>query len=129
MLLELARSGDGPVAVRVLAERQGVPRSFARSVQRDLAQAGIVTTVRGARGGIMLARPAKEVTLYDVIVATQGRASIAVCANDPTWCEFADGCAVHEVWCEADGLLREFLGTKTLASLSRAKGSEVRGWM
>ena len=118
MLQELVRCGGGPVSVRELAERQHVPYAFARAVQRDLVGAGFITTVRGAKGGAVLARDADTITLYDVVTAMQGAPSVAVCAHDPAWCEFSGGCAVHTVWCEADEMLRAFLGSKTLAGLS-----------
>lgn len=122
LLQELARSGGGPVSVRELAERQNVPYAFARSVQRDLVSAGFVTTLRGAKGGVVLARTPASITLYDVVASMQGTPSVAVCAHDPEWCEFSGGCAVHRVWCDADAMLREFLGSKTLAGLSDTDG-------
>ena len=118
LLQELVRSGDGPVSVRELAERQRVPYAFARSVQRDLVAAGFITTVRGAKGGAVLARTPESITLYEVVSSMQGAPSVSVCAHDPAWCEFSAGCAVHRVWCEADEMLREFLGSKTLAGLT-----------
>jgi Rrf2 family protein len=118
MLQELVRSGGGPVSVRELAERQHVPYAFARAVQRDLLGVGFITTMRGAKGGAVLARDADTITLYDVVTAMQGAPSVSVCAHDPAWCEFSGGCSVHTVWCEADEMLREFLGSKTLAGLS-----------
>jgi len=118
LLLELVRSGGGPLSVRELAERQQVPYAFARSVQRDLVSAGFVTTIRGAKGGAVLGKGADEVTLYDVVHAIQGEPTVAVCASHPEWCAMSGTCTVHGVWCEADEMLGEFLKSKTLAGLS-----------
>jgi Rrf2 family protein len=117
ILLELARVGGGPLSVRELAETQGVPYAFARGIQRDLVSAGLVVTTRGAKGGVALARPAAEITLLDAAQATQGDVSCAVCSRDPRWCSRMEGCAVHKVWQETDSMVREFLGTKSLAGL------------
>jgi len=117
LLLQLARSDEGPVPVRRLAEIQGVPYAFARAVQRDLHAAGLITTVRGAQGGAFLSRPAKEITLLDAVKATQGAPSISVCSHDPAWCARSGSCAVHGVWRGADAMLRDYLGRKTLAGL------------
>lgn len=117
MLLELTRSGGGPLSVRQLAERQGVPYAFARAVQRDLLEHEFITTVRGARGGAVLAKNPAEVSLLDVVTAIQGVPSVAVCAHDPSWCGYAGSCTVHRVWCETDEMLRNHLGSKTLAGL------------
>ena len=102
----------GPFRYGELAERQHVPYAFARAVQRDLVGTGFITTVRGAKGGAVLARDADTITLYDVVTAMQGAPSVSVCAHDPARCEFSGACAVHDVWCEADEMLREFLGAR-----------------
>jgi len=122
LLLELARSNEGPVSVRELAERQSVPYAFARTVQRDLVAAGFITTVRGAKGGAVLAVDPHDVTLLQIVSAMQGVPSVAVCASDPTWCALSGGCAVHRVWAGADAVLHEYLGNMTLAGLTTDDG-------
>lgn len=118
MLIELAAQGDGaPVSVRRLAELGGVPYAFARSVARDLVAAGLVTTRRGAAGGLGLARKASSISLLDVVEATQGPVSVATCARDPGWCERMGSCRVHGVWCGAGVLLERYLASKDIASL------------
>lgn len=117
LMQELARSGEGPVSVRALAEKQGVPYAFARAVQRDLSVAGLIRTTRGAKGGAVLSRPSDQIDLYQIVVATQGTPSVSVCTADPEWCKFAGGCSVHRVWQGADELMREYLKDKTLAGL------------
>jgi Rrf2 family protein len=118
MMTALATAGsECPVSVRELAEAQSVPYAFARSVQRDLMAAGLVTVTRGASGGMCLARPAAEITLLDVVESIQGQLSISVCANDPEWCARSGGCATHGVWLQADKLVRDLLAGRTLAGL------------
>jgi Rrf2 family protein len=117
ILLELARSGGGPLSVRLLAEKQDVPYAFARGIHRDLAAAGLVEARRGSAGGAMLARSPHEITLLDVLHATQGSASCAVCSRDMTWCKRVAGCVVHRVWREADEMMVRYLGSKSLTGL------------
>jgi len=118
ILLELARVGGGPLSVREIAERGEVPYTFARGIQRDLLGAGLVDSRRGAKGGIALARPAADITLLDIVDATQpGGTSCAVCARDPKWCSRMKDCQVHKVWSDLDALVRDQLRGKTLAGL------------
>lgn len=118
MMMHLAIEDAGqPVSVRRLAELGDVPYSFARAVQRDLSSARLVTTTRGAKGGMRLARPAEEITLLDVITSMQGAPSLSMCATDPEWCHRSPGCTVHPVWVNANTYLRTYLGDITLASL------------
>jgi Rrf2 family protein len=117
MMMALAASAACPVSVRTLSEAQGVPYAFGRAVQRDLAAAGLVTTTRGASGGMCLSRNAEEISLLDIVQATQGLPSVAVCASDPAWCSRAGSCTVHAVWRGADAMLRDYLGSRTLGGL------------
>jgi Rrf2 family protein len=122
MLLELARSDGAPISVRSLAESQDVPYAFARSIQRELVSAGLVESCRGAHGGIVLARPAEMISLLQVVEAMQGAPSCSVCTSDPDWCRRMRGCSVHGVWSEADRMVSEYLGSKSLAGLIGSEG-------
>lgn len=117
LLMALGSASACPVSVRTLAEKQGVPYSFARAVQRDLVSAGLVETTRGVAGGMCLTRDAEKITLLQIVEATQGAPSVAVCANNPEWCGRSGSCTVHAAWREADALLVDYLGGKTLAGL------------
>jgi len=128
LLLELVRSGGGPVSVRELATRQCVPYAFARAVQRDLVAQGLLTTLRGAKGGAVLAIAPADLTLLRIVTAVQGEPSVSVCSTDPAWCSLSAGCSVHRVWRGADDMLRDYLGSKTLAGLYAEERNEVGGW-
>jgi Rrf2 family protein len=117
ILLDLARSGGAPVSVRTIAERQDVPYAFARGIGRDLVAAGMVESTRGATGGFVLSRDPEGLSVLEVVEAMQGPVSCAVCTSDPGWCQRMGGCTVHRVWSEADELVREHLGKKSLAGL------------
>ena len=114
----MAASGDEPISVRTASEAQGVPYAFARSIQHDLTLAGIVTARRGSHGGVVLARPASELTVLDIIEAMQGRLTMSVCAVDDDWCPRSDHCAFHELWIGADKILRDYLASYTIESLA-----------
>jgi Rrf2 family protein len=94
-----------------------VPYAFARGIQRDLTAAGLLESRRGANGGAILTRPPEEITLLEVVGATQVSSSCSVCTSDPTWCDRMNGCPVHPVWREADEMMAGYLGSKSLAGL------------
>lgn len=60
-------SNDGPVQARDITGRQGVPHRYLEQVLQRLVKEGVLTGVRGPRGGYVLARPPAEVTLGDVV--------------------------------------------------------------
>ena len=73
------RSKDAYVSVSGIAEAEDIPYAFARSIQHDLVKAGLIKTVRGARGGLMLACDPAEITMLDILEALQGPVSISAC--------------------------------------------------
>ncbi len=113
----LAQVDGTPMSVRVAAECQDVPYSFARGIQHGLVLSGLVTARRGAHGGILLARPADEITLWDVIEAVQGTLSISVCSVDPDWCKRSSSCPFHTVWVDVDQAVHDRLVSVTIADM------------
>ena len=110
-----------PFSVREAAIMQDVPYAFARSIQHELVQRGVLKSVRGAKGGMLLNVDPAEFTLYQLIEIVQGSISVAICANDPKWCERAGGCPFHKVWEGADLLLRDYLTSVTIKDLLTGK--------
>lgn len=117
MLAALVRDPTGVVSVRTAARENGVPYSFARSIQHDLAVAGIVENARGASGGMHLAVDPRETTLLQLVEAVQGPVIIAGClgaggTGEP--CPNIATCHFRPVWCNAEQLLRKFFSSVTL---------------
>jgi Rrf2 family iron-sulfur cluster assembly transcriptional regulator len=67
-VLDIAcRAGDAPLRVQEFTDRQGVPKRYLEPVLQDLVHAGILSSVRGPRGGYRLGRNDEEITLADII--------------------------------------------------------------
>jgi Rrf2 family protein len=74
-VFDLAYNGQaGPVQVRVIGERQAIPARYLEQIFQRLRRARIVAGKRGPGGGYVLARPAAEITLRDVVEAIEGGA-------------------------------------------------------
>lgn len=72
-VLELAAHGTAePLTSEVIAERRHIPDKFLVHILLQLKRHKIVRSVRGARGGYLLARSPEEITLLDVIRAVEG---------------------------------------------------------
>ncbi len=72
-LLDLAlHARQGPVLSRDTAHRQGIPETYLNQLLLQMRRGGIVTSVRGPRGGHLLARPAREITMLEVVEALEG---------------------------------------------------------
>jgi Rrf2 family cysteine metabolism transcriptional repressor len=71
-LIELARSGTGPVPIGELARRRDVPVQFLEQLFATLRRAGLLRSQRGVRGGYTFARPAEEITVLEVVELLDG---------------------------------------------------------
>ncbi len=72
-LTHLARHGDGRLpASAAVAEAEGLPEKFLVKVLLPLVRAGVLESLRGTQGGYRLARPAKGITLREVVQAVDG---------------------------------------------------------
>lgn len=113
--LHLAKhAGDGPIAARQVAEVERLPADYTEKVLRRLRQGGVVSSVRGVAGGFELARDATEISVKDVIEATEGRTFEVNCETHPVEderCAEDHDCSIRPVWRalkeRIDGLLAE----------------------
>ncbi len=73
LLVDLAiHGGESPISLKSIAERQGLSDHYLEQLIAPLRNAGFVRSVRGAYGGYVLARPATDVGVRDVILTLEG---------------------------------------------------------
>ena len=63
---------DGAVTKKKIAEQEGISTDYIEQIVVPLKNAGLVSSTRGLRGGFRLSKPAKEISLYDILRATEG---------------------------------------------------------
>ncbi|KAB3527630.1 RrF2 family transcriptional regulator [Alkaliphilus serpentinus] len=92
--------GDGPIALKNIAERQRISDHYLEQLVATLRKAGLVKSVRGAQGGYMLANEPKDITVGDIIRTLEGPLGPSECVleDDPTMCHNADCCVTRIVW-------------------------------
>jgi Rrf2 family protein len=105
-ILDLALRPNGERAsCQEIAQRQTIPVAFLTKICARLAAEGLVQSQRGVNGGVRLARPAREITLLQVIEAIDGPITFNRCNRTPSECNRSRTCPVHTVWAE---LCRDF---------------------
>ena len=110
---------DERAAAHDIAARQKIPRPFLAKIISQLCLAGLVTTYRGAGGGVALAKPAAEITLLEVVEALEGPVRLNRCVIRPDDCPRNTYCPVHLVWSQAQADLVDRLGNTTFEILAR----------
>ncbi len=126
LMCELAKNSAGERdTVRRTADAVSVPYDYARTIARDLVSAGLLTSRRGVGGGVVLARPAEEITILDIMKAMDDEASLSLCTKNPAVCGRVETCAIHVgVWRGLDVLIEGYLARHTLAD-AVALGTEL----
>lgn len=117
-LLDVAMyQNEGPVQLKVIAERQQLSVSYLEHIVAPLISAGILRSVRGVNGGVLLARPAREIKMSEVIQALEGSVAPAVCVDDPGVCPRSDHCATRDMWTEIKKAMDGVLESTTIQEL------------
>ena len=120
----LSRLGsDQRAATSTIAQEQQIPPSFLAKIVSQLSVAGLLTTSRGARGGVSLARSPQDISLLEVVEAIDGPIMLNECVGENGVCTFTDSCPMHPIWCEAQLELVEKLKSTSFKSRSNGKGA------
>jgi Rrf2 family transcriptional regulator, cysteine metabolism repressor len=131
VMVELARQrGDEPIPLAEIAERGGLPLAYLEHLVARLRKADLVTSRRGSRGGYLLARPAAEITMAEVVEALEGSIAPIECIS-----EASDGsivcareadldhvCPTKLLWTRVRFSIVTTLRETTLADLLRTAG-------
>ncbi len=113
---------DGPLALRVIAERQSISESYLEQVFTNLRKAGLVRASRGSQGGYELGRPAHQMTVGEIIRSLEGPIIPVHCVGEPSssssYCEREKYCSTRSFWEDFRDKINEFLDSVTLQDLT-----------
>ena len=117
--VELAAHGyERPLKGELIAQAQGIPLRFLENILGELRTAGLLDSRRGADGGYLLARPAAEISLGDVIRAVDGPLA-NVTGVRPESLEYSGASGpLRDVWVAVRTSLRTVLDEVTLADVA-----------
>lgn len=119
--LHLARRvNDGPVTGREIAAQERLPADYVEQIMLKLRRATIVTSTRGAHGGYRLARAADQITVRDVISASEHSTFDVHCVTHPVdgeRCAESQDCSIRPVWVMLQRRIDEVLDSVRLSDL------------
>ncbi len=117
-MIYLAQQGEGVLASRQeIAGYADIPPHFLSKIAQDLARAGFIEIRQGARGGFILLKDPKTITLLEVVETMIGEISLNDCVANPGSCKASLDCSVNKVWMHAREQLRNTLGQVTFDQL------------
>jgi len=119
-MVDLAKHGSGtPIALAEIAERQEISLSYLEQLFAKLRAGALVRSVRGPGGGYLLAHPADETRISDIIVAVDEPIRAVRCSpGAPVGCRANKSrCLTHDLWEELGNQIHLFLSSVTLADV------------
>jgi Rrf2 family protein len=112
-LMDLAAPPERQLAVAEIGEKYGISSHHLAKVMQVLARAGLVRSVRGAKGGYQFSGNARRATLLDVVQLFEDSGDGDLRTKEAT----AEERALHEVLAEVDDIARATLGSITIATM------------
>lgn len=116
MLLDLAEhSSSGFIALKDIAQRQGISKKYLEQIVPILNKTNILKTNRGFQGGYMLAKAPDKYTVGEILRLTEGSLSPVACLDqDPIQCERSRECPTLPIWKGLNKVINDYLDSITL---------------
>ncbi len=125
-VLYLARKDDHrPVQVREMSDVLQIPHHFLNKILQILAKDGIVESYKGANGGFVLGKPAKRITLEDIVHSVDGESVFSACVLGFPHCGDENPCPVHDDWKRIKRMLNSMLQKKDIGQLSETLDAKL----
>lgn len=122
-MLDLAQHHDlGCIPMKDIAERQGISKKYLEQAVAPLSAAGLLNITRGNRGGFQLAKAPEEISLADVVRASEDGLDLMDCISCITVCDHESSCTSREVWGGMQNAITDYLEGRTLADVIEAVG-------
>lgn len=112
--------GNNSTQIQDISRRQQISQRYLEQIFQSLKKAGILTSKRGPQGGYMLARRPEEITLAEIVKASEGDLKLVECSRKGTKkakCELDGECVTQTVWQGAEELLTGYLAGMSLQTL------------
>jgi len=114
-------SGNLPAQIQDISRRQEISPRYLEQIFQSLKKVGILKSKRGPQGGYCLSRSPEEITVKEIILATEGDVDLVDCVGGrrkkKASCPFNGACVTQTVWEEATARLNDYFATLTLKTL------------
>lgn len=118
MMLDLAQHYDkGPIQIGDIAKRQDISGKYLEQLIIPLKKVDLIKSLRGPKGGHMLAKPPDEITVGDIVKVLEGGISLSNCIENPYECNRSSSCLTRGIWEEATKAMHDKLNSMSLSKM------------
>ena len=123
MMLDLAQRYDqGPVQMGEISKRENISVKYLEQLIIPLKKAHFIKSVRGPKGGHMLAKSPEKITVGDIVRILEGGITLSSCIENPEVCDRTTKCLVRGVWEETTKVMYDKLNSITLSKMINENG-------
>lgn len=118
ILLSIARNQhNGPVSKKVIADEECISADYIEQIIVPLKNHGLTIGMRGVKGGFVLAKEPADITIYDILCASEGDVTIVDCIRNDCKGRDKSTCVTRPVWDGASAVLAAYFSKITLKEL------------
>ena len=122
MMLDLAEHyDDGPIQIGDISKRQDISVKYLEQVIIPLKTGNYINSVRGPKGGHMLAKSPEEITIGEIVNVLEGGIDLTGCVGNPDECQRSSSCPTRSIWEEATKAMYDKLNSITLRELAEKR--------
>lgn len=114
------RNPRGVTRVQEIAQAEDLPAPFLAKVLQQLARSGLLTSVKGPKGGFGFSRPPEEISLMEVVAVIDGTEGFTRCAVGLAECSDESPCPLHDAWKPLRTQINDYLQGISVADLATA---------
>ncbi len=122
MMVYLAEHyNEGPIQIRDIAKHQNISVKYLEQLIIPLKKANFIKSIRGAKGGYMLAISPDKIRVGDIVRTLEGHMSLTPCVDDPSSCDRITTCLTRSIWQAATAAINEKLDAIRLSDMVKQK--------
>ncbi|WP_321531683.1 Rrf2 family transcriptional regulator [uncultured Desulfuromonas sp.] len=115
-----------PVSIREISNHENISLTYLEQLFAKLRRGELVRSVRGPGGGYVLARPADQIKVDQIIDSVEESLIPVSCMDEFGNCACSDQCVTHTVWQELGERIRGFLSSVSIEDLTREAQERIR---
>ncbi len=118
LMVDLAQHyAHGPIPLAEIAKRQDLSAKYLEQLIILLKGAGLIRSVRGRRGGYVLARKPGQISVGEIVETLEGKLSVVDCVLEPELCYRATECPTRDIWVGITDVVKKQLFSLSLGDI------------
>lgn len=112
------KKNNAPVSIKTISLKEDISNRYLENIFVSMRKANLVKSLKGEKGGFMLAVSPDKITVFDILQAVEKGTAPTKCAADFDFCDNAPKCGIRKVWVKLDKLVSVYLKNTTLSEVT-----------